>query len=329
MNIKLGIVRALADGGFRSGEELAATYKITRAAVWKHISEIRKDWGLSVFAVRGKGYRLAAPLELLDRIKITQALSDKALEWMSVLEIKGRIDSTNSYLMSRLAKELPSGCACLAEQQTAGRGRRGRTWVSPFGSNIYLSIYWKFDVDLAGISGLSLAAGLAVVKSLKEIGLLDIGLKWPNDVVWNNRKLAGLLLEVTGEQGGPSHVVLGVGLNSRLDIHQASAIDQPWVDLHSLPNGADISRNLLAARILEALLNALSRFAVEGFGPLVAEWKVHDVYYGETVMLQMGNSHVVGTNCGVSDSGALLLREAGTVRAYHGGELSLRVLRRV
>ncbi len=329
MSTRFDILRRLADGRFHSGERLAQDQGISRAAIWKQISRIKTDYGLSVFSVRGKGYRLAVPLELLAKEQIEAGLTKSALGCISRLEIKDRIDSTNSYLMESISDGIASGTVCLAEQQTAGRGRQGRGWVSPFGANIYLSIFWKYKLDLADVTGLSLAAGLAVAKSLRRLGIEDVVLKWPNDVLWENRKLAGLLLEATGEQGGPSNVVLGLGLNSRIEEEQARNIDQPWVDLSRLPYTTDISRNRLAAVLLNALLETLDKFETQGFSPLVEEWKSYDAYYGDTVRLKLGDGFVVGTHCGVNESGALLLKEAGVTKAYHGGELSLRVLRQV
>lgn len=329
MDIRASIIRALADGCFHSGESLANTFGVSRAAIWKHLSKIRDELGIEIFSVRGRGYRLAAPLELLDQRTILKELSGMAAERISYMEVRDQVDSTNRHLMDLASHGIPSGYVCLTERQTAGRGRLGRTWISPFGSNIYLSIYWNYSLDLAGISGLSLAAGIAVVRALERLGLKGIGLKWPNDILWDNRKLAGLLLEARGEQGGPTKVVVGIGLNRYLHESHAQLIDQPWVDLAQIPGGYEISRNLLTARLLDELVYGMSRFQEKGFAPLTKEWREYDVYQGETVSLQIGGKSVIGTHCGVDEHGALLLKEAGRLNAYHGGELGLRLLRRV
>ena len=200
LQMQLSIVRMLADGQFHSGEKIADSLGVSRAAIWKHLSQIRERMGIEVFAVRGKGYKLSAPLELLDTDQICSKLGDTARELLSELEILDRIDSTNSYLLALIPEGIASGYVCISEQQTAGRGRMGRRWVSPFGSNIYLSIHWQYPLPIAELSGLSLAAGVAVARCLESLGLEGIELKWPNDVLWQNRKLAGLLLEVSGER---------------------------------------------------------------------------------------------------------------------------------
>ena len=272
--------------GFTLVRCLAVSCGISRTAVWKHLSQIREQLGIEIFSVRGKGYRLAVPLELLDSAQIEKEISSSALAKVSALEIKDQIDSTNSYLMARAAGEIESGHVCLAEQQTAGRGRQGRVWVSPYGNNIYLSIFWRFSLDLAAISGLSLAAGVIVAKTLNQLGVMDIGLKWPNDILWHNRKLAGLLIEVTGEQGGPSNVVLGLGLNSRISSTHGKSIGQPWTDLTTVTEGEMISRNLLAARLVEALVDGLTEFQKSGFAPMVQTWNRYDLHQGKMVSLR-------------------------------------------
>ena len=324
MDTRQKLIRALSDGRFHSGETLAQACNITRTAVWKQLSHIREQFGIEVFSVRGKGYRLAVPLELLDAGQIEQALPASVVTKLSMLEIKDQIDSTNSYLMSLIPADICSGHVWLAEQQTAGRGRQGRTWVSPYGNNIYLSIFWRFNLNLAALSGLSLAAGVMVVKALHELGVREVGLKWPNDILWHNRKLAGLLIEVSGEQGGPSNVVLGLGLNSRICGFHGKLIDQPWADLSSMTGGEKLSRNQVAAKLIGALLDGLSEFQRNGFAFLVDEWNRYDLHQGMPVVLQMGAETIRGVHRGVEKSGALRLDVEGETRVYYGGELSLR-----
>ncbi|MES9859041.1 MAG: bifunctional biotin--[acetyl-CoA-carboxylase] ligase/biotin operon repressor BirA [Sedimenticola sp.] len=324
METRYKIVRLLADGRFHSGEEMAGSLAVSRAAIWKQLKAVKEQLGLEVFAVRGKGYRLAQPLELLDQEKIEQALTPSIREHLYRLEIHPRLDSTNSYLMQAGNDGSASGHVCLVEQQTAGKGRRGREWVSPFGSNIYLSLLWRYSLGLADLSGLSLAVGLGVVRSLEMLGVTGVGLKWPNDVLYQDQKLAGLLLEVAGEQGGPSRVVVGLGLNTRLTGQQGAAIDQPWTDLTQLPGGDGVSRNQLAGVLVSQLLEIMDQFGRDGLTPLLKEWHRYDIYYGRAVTLQMGTRQIEGIHRGINDAGALLLEEGGAIRVYHGGEVSLR-----
>jgi len=324
MDTRQKLIGRLADGRFHSGEMLAAYCGISRTAVWKQLTQIKSHLGLEIHSVKGKGYRFAVPLELLDPNQIRKEISEEASAKLSALEIKDQINSTNSYLMSFSMDEIESGHVCLAEQQTAGRGRQGRDWVSPYGNNIYLSIFWRFSSGLAGISGLSLAVGVILAKTLNQLGIMNIGLKWPNDILWCDRKLAGILIEVTGEQGGPSNVVVGIGLNSRMSNANGETIGQPWTDLATVTGGRLISRNLLAARIIEGLITGLIEFQASGFAPMVEEWNRYDLHQGKLVELQSGPGRLVGIHRGVEKSGALLLEVEGTTKAYYGGELSLR-----
>ncbi len=325
MGTRYLLIRSLADGKFHSGEVLAQQLGVSRAAVWKQIVGLREQWGMDIHAVSGRGYRLIHPLELLQQTKILALLPVVTRRVLSKLEIHDSIASTNEHLMLQSPVDVSSGHVCLAERQTMGRGRRGREWISPYGNNIYLSLLWRFPLAPIELSGLSLAAGLAVVRALNQLGVTEIGLKWPNDVLWRERKLAGLLLEVTGESEGPSQVVLGIGLNTLLSNQQASRIDQPWIDLASIPSGKGIERNQLAAELIHQLTNALECFETEGLMPLLAEWQQQDLYHNKIVSLRMGERTIVGKHVGIDKNGALLLLHAGEVKAYYAGEVSLRL----
>jgi len=322
--IQYQIIRRLSDGGFHSGQLLADEFGVTRAAVWKQLTQFKNETGLEVYSVKGKGYKLANPLELLDRRLIYEELSGSAKKLISDLEVHAQIDSTNSYLMEKARTGIATGHVCLAEQQISGKGRRGRSWISPFGSNIYMSIYWQYALGLAELSGLSLASGFSVAKALEAEGLQGIGLKWPNDVVWDRRKLAGMLLEVVGEQGGPSKVVLGLGLNTGMTTDQAAAIDQPWVDLNRIPGGKDLSRNRLVAKLLNTLTDTLSQFEGVGNGSLADDWKHYDVHYGKRVVLKTGSRTIKGVHRGIDSSGAIQIQIGNKIESFHGGEISLR-----
>jgi BirA family biotin operon repressor/biotin-[acetyl-CoA-carboxylase] ligase len=320
----LHLIRLLADGRCHSGEAIAARLGVSRAAVWKALRKAGEDLGLDIVAVRGRGYRLPTHLELLDVERILAALSAEAQRRIARLEIHDAIDSTNTRLMREAADGAPSGTLCLAERQTAGRGRLGRTWVSPFGANLYLSLLWRFPFGPAGLAGLSLAAGAAVADALRAAGAGDIALKWPNDVLWQRRKLAGLLLEVAGEAHGPAHVVVGVGVNTHLEPDQGSAIDRPWVDLDQVLGRGAYSRNALAAALAEGLVAAMERFAREGMAPFLADWERYDLYRGEQVEVHWGQQRVCGTHLGLDPQGALRLDTGAGIQTFQAGEVSLR-----
>ena len=326
MDLAFEIIKCLSDGGFHSGETLAGRFGVSRAAVWKHLKRVRDEIGMEVHSVRGRGYRLARAIELLERDRVWAVISGAAQARLTALEIHDRIESTNSYLMSKALSGAESGTVCLAEQQTAGKGRRGRHWVSPFGTNIYLSVYWRFPLGPAELSGLSLAAGIIVAETLEQMGIQGVGLKWPNDVLWDSRKLAGLLLEVSGEQGGPSRVVLGLGINTMLAAEQGQSIDQPWSDLAQIPGGRSISRNELAGLLIDNLSNLPILFQDEGLAPFMGRWKKYDVFSGKPVVLRMGDASIEGIYRGIDERGALMLERGNVIDLFHGGEVSLRAM---
>ncbi len=330
------LLRLLADGGLHSGAELAKRLGVSRAAVWKILRATAEELDLEIRSLRGKGYMLPVPLELLDPARIESSLSEPTRGLLSGVEVLESVSSTNSRLM-RLARDgAPTGRVCLAERQLAGRGRSGRSWVSPFGSNIYLSILWRYALAPAELGGLSIACGVAAARALRAAGCAEIGLKWPNDLHWRRRKLGGLLLDIAGESQGPSCAVVGIGINLRLSPRQAAGIDQPWTDLAEALAGASADapataqgrampgRNALAAGLIETLVSALSDFGNRGLDPFLADWRAFDSYLGEPVALIMGERRVTGTLAGVAPDGALLLDTDSGRRAFHAGEVSLR-----
>ncbi len=319
------LLNLLADGKWHSGEELATQLSISRSAVWKQLTQLKERYGLTIHAVRGRGYRLPEPLELLDQQLITELLTPESRAKVSNIEILDSIASTNSYLMDRLSESLGSGHVCMAERQTEGRGRRGRQWVSPFGHNIYFSLLLRFSMAPAELSGISLVAGLAVVRTLEQLGVKGVGLKWPNDILHQGRKLAGLLLEVAGEQSGPSSVVIGIGLNVSLSSIEAENIEQPWVDLKSLAGGKSLSRNQIAAGLIGNLFDIMEQFESQGLTSLIDLWRSYDLYDGEAIQLQLGNRFIAGIHRGIDETGALLVESDEGIKAYHGGEVSLRL----
>lgn len=324
MNQRERILRTLSDGRFHSGAALGKVLGIGRSAAWKHIRAIQ-DLGVDVFAVRGKGYRLAAPIELLDREKIMRQLSPANADRLRGVEIHFEIDSTNRYLMDHAARGADRPWLCLAESQSAGRGRRGRNWASPFAGNLYFSLLWRFEPGADVLSGLSLVAGAAIAEALRGLGVEDIGLKWPNDLFHRNRKLGGLLVEVSGEAAGPWDAVIGVGINIDMPENIGRNIDQPWTDLNAAA-GRALGRNRVAAAVVDALLDALPRFEKAGFSPFRALWTRYDVALDRVVNLHGGNGRIeTGLARGVGEHGALLFERDGLVRSVTSGDISLRV----
>ncbi|MCL5668704.1 MAG: bifunctional biotin--[acetyl-CoA-carboxylase] ligase/biotin operon repressor BirA [Gammaproteobacteria bacterium] len=315
------LLALLADGEFHSGTALAHALGVSRGAVWKTVRALSTQ-DVEVYAVPGRGYRLPAPVELLHGDTILAQLNPRARRLLNGLEVHDELDSTSQYLLRRAAA-LPGVRACLAERQTAGRGRRGRAWVSPFGHNIYLSLLWRFEQSPASLSGLSLAAGVAVAQALRALGVQGLGLKWPNDVVWQEHKLAGILIDLSGEAGGPCSVVVGVGLNVMMPQTQGALIDQPWTDLNIIL-GHPIPRNHCASRLLEQLIVTFDEYARKGLAPFLETWRALDTLAGKTVRLQWPQGSATGLAQGVREDGALRLSVNGAMSYYHSGEVSVR-----
>lgn len=317
------ILKILADGEFHSGTELAGALGVSRSAVGKQLKGL-PELGLHHSAVSGKGYRLNKPLELLAYTKINAILSEQNKALISALEIHDTINSTNSYLVERSQHNAPSGFVCFAEHQTAGKGRRGRQWVSPYGSNIYVSILWRFQQGgIAGTAGLSLAIGVAVIRALKQHNINDVGLKWPNDIYSQGKKLGGILIEVAGEADGPCVAVIGLGLNLFLPETQAQSITQAWTDLTKVLGENPLFRNKLAGTVLDHILSITNGFETSGIKTYLDEWRSYDCLKGNTVTLFIGQQQVEGIVEGIDDNGLLLIKRSdGVTQAFASGEVS-------
>jgi len=307
------------------GDVLAREAGLTRAAVWKRIAALR-DAGIAVDASPGQGYRLAQPLDLLSRDDIVASIHPSALAELASLEVAWSLDSTNTALLGRDAPQ--HGCAVLlAERQTGGRGRRGRSWTSPLAAHLYLSVARRFEGGLARLGGLGLVAGIAACEALRGLGLGEVGLKWPNDLVVADdaglRKLGGLLVEGGGEAAGTARAVIGLGLNVRMPDAAARAIDQPWVDLASL--GAHAGRSAVTGAVLSHLLPALASFDAEGLAPFLPRFAALDVLAGRHVVVHEAGSAWSGTALGTASDGALRVRgDDGRERQVHAADVSVR-----
>ncbi len=322
MNLQqLKLLELLADARIVSGEQLGITLGISRNAVWKHLQQLRK-LGLEIESVSGRGYQLQTPLELLDKALILDALDQQSIKLPGELILQTQTGSTNDDL-NKLSSAQQHGSVILAEYQSAGRGRRGRSWVSPFGHNIYLSMGWQFEHGVSQLAGLSLLAGLCIIRALHTFALNDVGLKWPNDVLRRKgsayAKLGGCLIEINGDVTGPCQATIGLGLNLKLP--DQVEIDQSWTDLS---DHSEISRNALVAEIISQLLKVLPVFSTQGLGPFVEEWNQYHAYAGETVSLSGPQLEITGTAIGINPQGAILLQNKGEIETIHSGEISLR-----
>ncbi|MBD9662325.1 bifunctional biotin--[acetyl-CoA-carboxylase] ligase/biotin operon repressor BirA [Pantoea sp. PNT03] len=313
-SVPLKLVALVADGEFHSGEQLGEALGMSRAAINKHIQTL-KSWGLDVYTVTGKGYSLPEPIQLLDEEIILSLLHQPNLAVIPV------IDSTNQYLLDRM-DQLPSGYACIAEYQQAGRGRRGRKWFSPFGSNLYMSMYWRLDQGPAAAMGLSLVIGIIMAEVIQSLGAPDVRVKWPNDLYLNDRKLAGILVELTGKTGDAAQIVIGAGVNLLMRSEGTAEINQDWINLQEA--GVDIDRNELAAKLINSLREALPIFERDGLAPFVSRWETLDNFINRPVKLLIGDREVHGIARGIDKQGGLLLEQNGVIKSWVGGEISLR-----
>jgi BirA family biotin operon repressor/biotin-[acetyl-CoA-carboxylase] ligase len=324
MRSRRQLLQLLSDGEYHSGEVLGQTLGISRMAVWKHINALRAT-GIELQTRHGKGYRLPSAVELLDHELIRLAAEPETRACLDSIEILLDVDSTNNHLRGKALQGAPAGAVCLAEQQRGGRGRRGRSWVSPFASNLYFSLLWRISAGAMALGGLSLVTGIAVVRSLRCFGIEAAGLKWPNDILVKNAKLAGILIDVVGETTGPCAVVIGVGMNVRMPKTAATGIDQPWTDLNTLAGAGKVSRNRLAACLLDNLLPVITQFETRGLQPFMAEWQRYDIVQGRPVDLQLPNEVISGVACGIDAGGALLVETETGRRRFTSGEVSVRI----
>lgn len=317
------LLQALADGEPVSGAALARHAGVTRAAVWKQIEALRLK-GVPVDAKVGGGYRLPWPVQLLDAPSIRQCLPAAASSALGMLEVHWELDSTSSEL-ARRNPVLDDLAFVLAETQSAGRGRRGRAWLSPPGMNLYLSVLKRFDAGFASLSGLSLAVGVMLIRALDDLGIRTAGLKWPNDLLAGNAKLAGILVELSGEYSGPCAAVIGVGLNIRLPDSVHERAGQPVTDIAELTGGSPPDRNRVAASVVAALTEGLLAFERHGFAAFVDEYASHDLLLGKPLRILDPRGEYEAVGEGVDGRGALRVRRTdGTAITVDSAEVSVR-----
>lgn len=315
------LLRRIADGEFHSGEALARELDVSRGTVWNAVRALESA-DLTIYKVPGRGYKLAEAVSLLDARDIARHAGGRANALH--IEVVDSVDSTNTRLMERAAAGAPSGSVLAAECQHSGRGRMGRTWQAGIGRGLAFSMLWRYPHGASALSGLSLAAGVAVVRALRAVGAKDVELKWPNDVLLHGAKLAGILVELSGDALGPSAVVIGIGVNVKLSDAMKARIDQPAADLETAC-GRSVDRNAVLGALLAELADILEGFGAAGFTPLREEWERYHAYQGKKVLIKLpGGSVDRGIARGIADDGALLFESGNALRRLHSGEVSLR-----
>ena len=323
-NLHRELIDVLADGAFHSGTALSRQLGLSRSAIWKHIQALG-EVGLVIHAVRGRGYRLAHPLERLDADLIRAQLDPAVQSHIPEIAVDEVVDSTNRRLLQ--APKVAPGTVALAEFQTAGRGRLGHRWLAPFGGSVCLSVSWQFE-EARVLNGLSLAMAVGLIRALSPFDIKDLALKWPNDLYHRDKKLGGILLEMSGEAHGQCRVVIGIGLNLSLPDSLVHEIDQPATDLRRVIVGPLPGRNRLVAALLNALIPILLEFPTSGLAPFLDEWRASHGFLGRAADLRIGEASYGGIIEDVTAEGLLLFRtDQGEQRRVSAGDVRLRVRR--
>jgi BirA family biotin operon repressor/biotin-[acetyl-CoA-carboxylase] ligase len=317
----------LADGELHSGTELAAALDISRTAVWKQIRQLA-ELDVTVEAQAGQGYRLPLPVEPLDQDAILAAVQPEARSSLQQLDVLWATGSTSDFLLQNAATGAGRANVCVAEYQSGGRGRRGRKWFAPAGAGICLSVAWHFSSSPASLSCLGLAAGVGVLRALRVGGINDAQLKWPNDIILDHGKLAGILVDVKGEAGGPLQAVIGVGLNFSVDPETRDAIGRaggvPPAGLTMAGERSPLGRNRMAGSLISEIVQVLQQFEREGFAALAGEWRAADYLCDRSVEVQTDNSSVMGVARGISVDGQLQVEVDGKLHTLVSGDVSVR-----
>jgi len=318
------LLRELSTGGFHSGEVLAKELGTSRSAVSDALKDVEADYGVRLYRVQRKGYKLETPIEFIDADEVLKLIGPTAKR--IDLELLETATSTNTLVMQRAASTLTqaaAGLTILAEHQTAGRGRLGRAWQSSLGGALTFSLLWRFRGGASQLGGLSLAVAVAVLRGLKAAGVSGVQVKWPNDLIAEFCKVGGILIETQGDMLGPSAAVIGIGLNYRLPDEVKDRIDQPVADLVSL--APEASRNRIFAMVLKSLVEVLVDFETRGFAPFRKEWEAAHAYHGKPVrVVRAGERDLAAQVEGVADDGALLVRAGKDVLRLASAEISLR-----
>jgi len=318
------LLSILSDGEFHSGQQLANLLDVSRTAIWKQLNKV-KEKELDLYSVRGRGYRLASPLELLNEKLILQYAGKSARQVLPEIEVHYELPSTNQYLLDRLPGSNVHGRAVLVEYQSHGKGRGGNRWLSALCSGLCLSVGWHFQTQPASLGALSLATGVVIANTIRNAGCQSVSLKWPNDILGAGVKIGGILIESRGQIAGPVDVIIGIGLNIKLPENFSSRINQKAGDLKSI-SSLPISRNKLAGTIIKNTLSMLDNYASDGFESYIDEWRKLDYARGKNAMLKQEQKTITGQVVDIDEDGRILLSVSGKLMKYSSGDLTLRIM---
>ena len=320
------VYAALADARFHSGESLARTLGVSRSAVWKAVAALRQG-GAELHAVRNRGYRLVHGSEPLEPVKIRVHLAPAVRERVGRIDVAWSIDSTNTALLARPNPHYGTCEVLLAEYQSAGRGRRGRSWVAPPGGALCLSMSWTFREVPQDLGALGLVIGVCALRALGAHGIDGVTLKWPNDLLIGERKLAGVLIDLRAESSGPAAVVIGIGLNVALGatmLAEIAASGTAATDL-SAAGGALTARNELAGALVSTCLEGLLAFESQGLRPFIEDFRAADALRGRAVSVSAVQGVARGVARGIDVRGALMVETPQGLRRFISGDVSVRL----
>ena len=315
------VLAFLAEAGdeFVSGEAISDKLGMSRAAVWKHVNGLRSQ-GYRIDAVPARGYRLVEIPDRLGALELKPLLGTHDLG--QVLHCHDELESTND-LAKQLAEEgAGHGEVVVAEAQTAGRGRRGRAWVSPPRKNLYLSAILRPDLPPQRAAELTLVASVAVCEAVRQAGVAAT-IKWPNDVIVNGRKVAGILTEMAAEVDRVQWVVLGVGVNLNIAAEDLPDDLREIATSIAAERGEPVPRALFTAALLGGLEEWLDRYEDEGFGPVRDAWRSLSGTLGREVRVSMAGGEISGIAEDIDESGALLVRGAAGLTRVVAGDVQL------
>jgi len=321
-SLRKKLVKILSDHKIHSGADLARHMAVSRTAIWKHINYLRLC-GLDIDPVQGQGYQLNQVVDLLDKKKIQAQISARSGKKIRSLQLLFEAGSTNQLMVDRLSDSSLCGDVIIAEYQSQGRGRGGNTWISPMGVSINLSLGWHYEIPPKNAGCMSLACGVVVMRVFKKLGIQGTGLKWPNDIFANDRKLGGILVEMRGENAGPVDVITGIGLNVS-SAEAITTIDQPTTEMAALTDTLP-SRNHIAGLLIDELVIMLDQFPDMERGKILNEWRRYDCAKGRQATVTLPGTSWTGSVMGIDDEGLLLMRIKNKVRKFTSGQVSLAV----
>lgn len=305
-------------GEFVSGEVISRHLSLTRAAVWKQMQAL-KAAGFEIESITKNGYRLQNLPISLDEWVLERELRTHALG--RVLYLLDTLTSTNDWVKKAARQGGSHGLVAIAKEQVGGRGRQNRLWASPQGG-LWLSVLLKPQLSLADVAKLTLVASVSVAEGIEAATGISLRIKWPNDLLYEGRKVVGILGEVAGEWTTVQSIVLGIGVNANLSREQIG--EEFWADTLQRISGRPVNLNVLAARILEQLEKDVEVLVGQGFAPLRERWLQRAVGIEQQVQIHQGNQVFTGIFMGINPEGELILVDRGGEKTFAAGEVSFR-----